>query len=56
MPNVVLTPHLGSAARDVRERMANTVVDNIEAIIDGRAPPYCVNPETLRTPAQEPAG
>jgi glyoxylate reductase len=47
MPNVVLAPHLGSAARDVREAMANTVVDNIVAIIERRTPPNCVNPETL---------
>jgi glyoxylate reductase len=50
MPNVVLIPHLGSAARDVRERMANTVVDNIVAIIEGQTPPNCVNPETLQAP------
>ena len=47
LPNVVLTPHLGSAARDVRERMANRVADNIIAIIEGRTPPDCANPETL---------
>ena len=50
LPNVVLTPHLGSAARDVRERMANMVVDNIVAIIEDRTPPNCANPETLRAP------
>jgi len=54
LPNVVLTPHLGSAARDVRERMANKVVDNIEAIIEGRTPPNCVNPETLRATMRQP--
>jgi len=47
MKNVVLTPHLGSAVMEVRERMANIVVDNIEALIDGRAPPNCVNPQVL---------
>ena len=47
MPNVVLTPHLGSAVIDVREKMANIVVDNILAILDGRKPPNCVNPEVL---------
>ena len=53
LPNVVLTPHLGSAARDVRERMANKVVDNIVAIIEGRTPPDCVNPETLAAPLSQ---
>jgi glyoxylate reductase len=47
MPNVVLTPHLGSAVIEVRERMANIVVDNILALLDGKTPPNCVNPEAL---------
>jgi glyoxylate reductase len=47
MKNVVLTPHLGSAVMEVRDLMANTVVDNIQALIDGRMPPNCVNPQVL---------
>jgi len=47
MKNVVLTPHLGSAVMEVREQMANIVVDNIQAFIDGRTPPNCVNPQVL---------
>jgi glyoxylate reductase len=47
MKNVVLEPHLGSATADVREAMANIVVDNIAALIEGRAPPNCVNPQVL---------
>jgi len=47
MANVVLTPHLGSAVRDLREQMANIVVDNILALLDGRPPPNCVNPQVL---------
>jgi glyoxylate reductase len=47
MKNVVLTPHLGSAVMEVRERMANHVVDNLQALIGGGTPPNCVNPETL---------
>ena len=45
MPNVVLTPHMGSAVMELRDVMANIVVDNIVAILDGRQPPNCVNPE-----------
>ena len=45
MSNVVLTPHLGSAARELREVMANVVVDNIMAVLDGRQPPNCWNRE-----------
>src|SRR5229473_552887 len=47
MKNVVATPHLGSAVVEVRERMANIVVDNILALIAGKTPPNCVNPEVL---------
>jgi glyoxylate reductase len=47
MSNVVLIPHLGSAVAEVRERMANIVVDNIIAILDGQRPPNCVNPEVF---------
>jgi glyoxylate reductase len=47
MKNVVITPHLGSAVLEVRERMANIVVDNIAALIAGGTPPNCVNPEVL---------
>ena len=45
MKNVVLTPHLGSAVMELRDEMANIVVDNIEALIEGRTPPNCVNPQ-----------
>jgi glyoxylate reductase len=48
MKNVVLNPHLGSATVEVREQMANIVVDNIEALLDGRVPPNCVNPQVLK--------
>jgi glyoxylate reductase len=44
MNNVVLTPHLGSAVMELRERMAHVVVDNIAAIIEDRMPPNCINP------------
>jgi glyoxylate reductase len=47
MSNVALAPHLGSAVMELRDRMANIVVDNIQALIDGRAPPNCINPQVL---------
>ena len=47
MANVVLTPHLGSAVPEVREVMANIVVDNILALIEGRKLPNCVNPQVF---------
>ena len=48
MPNVVLTPHLGSAVLALREGMANVVVDNTIALIEGRAPVSCLNPQVLK--------
>lgn len=45
MDNVVFTPHTGSAIRELREAMAHVVADNIEAVIEGRRPPNCYNPE-----------
>ena len=45
MPNVVLTPHLGSAVLETREALANAVVDNIAALLAGERPPNCWNPE-----------
>ena len=45
LPNAVLTPHLGSAALDTRERMAAIVVENVVAVIEGRRPPNLFNPE-----------
>jgi glyoxylate reductase len=45
LTNVVFTPHLGSAVMEVRDAMAHIVVDNIMAILDGRQPPNCINPE-----------
>jgi glyoxylate reductase len=45
LPNVVLTPHLGSAALDTRARVAGILGDNAIAVIEGRRPPNIYNPE-----------
>jgi glyoxylate reductase len=50
MPNVVLTPHIGSAIVELRETMAHLVVDNIVAVLEGRPPPNCWNPEIYGAP------
>lgn len=50
MPNVVLTPHLGSAVAELREAMAHVVVDNIVAVLEGRKPPNCWNSEIYAAP------
>jgi len=36
LPNVVLTPHLGSATRQTREAMTRIVVDNVLAFERGK--------------------
>ena len=48
MSNVVLTPHLGSGVLELREGMANVVVDNTIALIEGRPPVSCLNPQVLK--------
>ena len=43
LDNVVLLPHIGSAASEVRERMALIAVDNVIAFFKGEPPPNRVN-------------
>ncbi|MDQ3894710.1 MAG: D-glycerate dehydrogenase [Actinomycetota bacterium] len=43
LPNVVLTPHLGSATRQTREAMTRLVVDNLLAVAKGKVPPTPVS-------------
>jgi glyoxylate reductase len=38
LPNVVLTPHLGSATRQTREEMTRLVVENLQAVARGDPP------------------
>jgi glyoxylate reductase len=44
LPNVVLTPHLGSATRRAREAMTRLVVDNLLAVARGEPPVTPVRP------------
>jgi glyoxylate reductase len=39
-PNLVLTPHIGSATRAARERMADLAVDNLLAGLEGEPMPH----------------
>jgi lactate dehydrogenase-like 2-hydroxyacid dehydrogenase len=45
LPNVVLTPHIGSATRATRLKMCETAVANLTAVLEGRTPPNLVNKE-----------
>lgn len=40
--NAVLLPHLGTAALPVRESMGMMALDNLDAVMEGRAPPNAV--------------
>lgn len=43
-PNLVLTPHIGSASTATRVRMADLAVDNLLAALAGEPMPSCANP------------
>ena len=43
-PNLLLTPHIGSATHAARERMAELAVDNLLAGLEGRPMPHQVSP------------
>jgi glyoxylate reductase len=45
LDNVVLVPHIGSATRETRRKMAEVAAINALNVLKGRPPLYCVNPE-----------
>ena len=45
LPNVVVTPHIGSATRETRMAMAMLAAENMLAALAGQRPPNLVNPE-----------
>ncbi|HXH23026.1 MAG TPA: D-glycerate dehydrogenase [Dehalococcoidia bacterium] len=47
LPNVIITPHVGSATVDTRTKMADLAVENLIAFFSGGRPSHCVNPEVL---------
>lgn len=46
--NIIITPHIASASKATRERMAHIAVDNILAGLRGEPLPHCVNPEVYQ--------
>jgi D-3-phosphoglycerate dehydrogenase len=44
LPNVVVTPHIGSATTATRARMADMAAANAIAALQGQVMPCCVNP------------
>jgi glyoxylate/hydroxypyruvate/2-ketogluconate reductase len=47
LPNIVLTPHIGSATMPTRLAMAGLAADNLVAALTGAPPPTPLNPEIL---------
>ena len=43
MPNVVLTPHIGTNTYEARRGMAQAAAERILTVLDGRVPPNIVN-------------
>jgi glyoxylate reductase len=44
LPNVVVTPHIGSASEATRARMVELAVANLLAALAGEPMPHCANP------------
>jgi lactate dehydrogenase-like 2-hydroxyacid dehydrogenase len=42
VPNAFLLPHLGSATVEARNEMGFAALDNIDAVLNGKEPPYGV--------------
>jgi glyoxylate reductase len=49
LPQVVLTPHIGSASRTTRARMGALAVRNLLAGLTGERMPHCANPGVYRS-------
>jgi glyoxylate reductase len=46
-PNVIVTPHIGSASHATRIKMAELAVDNVLDVFAGRPPRRCANPSVV---------
>ena len=44
VPNVTLTPHIGSASKATRYAMMHLAIDNLLACLNGKQPPNLLNP------------
>jgi glyoxylate reductase len=51
LENAVLVPHIASASRDTRNKMASMCAENAIAHLEGRRAPNCVNPEVYESQA-----
>ncbi len=49
LDNLIITPHIASASKQTRARMAMIAVNNVIAGINGEHLPHCVNPEVYQS-------
>ena len=49
LDNLIITPHIGSASRQTRQRMAEMAIANLIAGLKGEVLPYCANREVYDT-------
>ena len=54
LPNVIATPHIGSATAQTREAMALRAATNLIDALQGRIGATCVNPQALEHRAAAP--
>jgi D-3-phosphoglycerate dehydrogenase len=52
LPNVLVSPHLGGATRDVVRHQSEMILDGIDAYLQGARPAHILNPEVLTTHPQ----
>ncbi|MEM3150954.1 MAG: NAD(P)-dependent oxidoreductase, partial [Candidatus Bathyarchaeia archaeon] len=48
LDNVVVTPHIGSATKETRIKMAEIAAKNLVSVLKGELPIYLVNPEVQK--------
>lgn len=48
LQNIIITPHIASASKATRERMAQIAVENVLAGLAGERLPHCANPDVYR--------
>jgi D-3-phosphoglycerate dehydrogenase len=47
MENVIVTPHTAWYSTESQRRLQAATAENVAAVLSGKAPKYCVNPEVL---------
>ncbi len=56
LENIIIAPHIASASKATREKMANMAAENLIAGLRGEMLPYCVNPEAFNRGSRSSGG